>query len=372
MAFLQYSGTSCVLHVLSKMIESGLAITSTSSFSTHGCIPWEPMDLCVSSLSRQSLTRSSSTKGKSSFPYTPHLPHSAVGPYFPLSSFSYWHTEGFLVVLGPLHQIQFLLGLSILCCFPTCPDDVPIFLPSGQTPFPHSVDFLFHLIFFLSSLFIHVGLLPHLPDLLLRDLISGMHWFWAWRRWCMDLWTFRFLRWFLTESSPMMQWTSFTQALSSGLESWEIWENWSLVKTDAKKIVECQLYSCLSSLNLLICLMRMVHFLCFFFSNHRSFFHIWQQVPNPIHTCSDSITKLFPRCDSIRPSTAYAFPSCSSVQPSDVYTVMLVSCLLCLISCTWRSRALVLEEKHPWEAANTLLLQWHRTQFPMGLHSQVP
>ena len=39
LAFLQFSGTSPVLQDLSKMMESGSAMTSASSLSTRGCIP---------------------------------------------------------------------------------------------------------------------------------------------------------------------------------------------------------------------------------------------------------------------------------------------------------------------------------------------
>lgn len=45
--FLQSSRTSPVLPDFSKMIEGGLAITSTSSCSTCEWIPLGPMDLCV-------------------------------------------------------------------------------------------------------------------------------------------------------------------------------------------------------------------------------------------------------------------------------------------------------------------------------------
>jgi len=41
------SGTTPILQVLSKMIESGSAVISASSLSTHGCIPSGPMDLCT-------------------------------------------------------------------------------------------------------------------------------------------------------------------------------------------------------------------------------------------------------------------------------------------------------------------------------------
>lgn len=44
--------TSPVLHDLSRMTESGLAITSPSSLSNYGCITSGPMDLCASSLPR--------------------------------------------------------------------------------------------------------------------------------------------------------------------------------------------------------------------------------------------------------------------------------------------------------------------------------
>lgn len=53
-------------HVWSNIIESGLAMTSASSFSASGCIPSWPMDLCMCSLLNYSLTWSSSTKGTSS------------------------------------------------------------------------------------------------------------------------------------------------------------------------------------------------------------------------------------------------------------------------------------------------------------------
>jgi len=66
LAFLQSSDTSPVLQDLSKMVERGSAMTSASSLSTRGHIPLGPMDLWVSSLLKWSLTRSSSTKGRSS------------------------------------------------------------------------------------------------------------------------------------------------------------------------------------------------------------------------------------------------------------------------------------------------------------------
>ena len=47
---LQLSGTFPVLHDPSKMIESGLVMTSASTFSTQGCITSGPMALWVSSL----------------------------------------------------------------------------------------------------------------------------------------------------------------------------------------------------------------------------------------------------------------------------------------------------------------------------------
>ena len=72
-AFLQSSGTSSVLHDLSKMIESSLVITSASSLGTCGCILLGPMALFESSLHRLLLTRSSSTKAKSSFSLTHSL-----------------------------------------------------------------------------------------------------------------------------------------------------------------------------------------------------------------------------------------------------------------------------------------------------------
>ena len=59
---------SPVLHGLSKMTKRGLAVPSAKSLSTHGCIPLGPMDLCALILPRRSLTRSSSTKRKPSFP----------------------------------------------------------------------------------------------------------------------------------------------------------------------------------------------------------------------------------------------------------------------------------------------------------------
>jgi len=57
--FFQSLGTYPVLHGLSKMIES----SSVSSLSTCAWIPSGHIDLCVLSLPRQSLTRSSSNKG---------------------------------------------------------------------------------------------------------------------------------------------------------------------------------------------------------------------------------------------------------------------------------------------------------------------
>jgi len=50
LAFIQSSGTFPVLQDLSKMMESGSAMMSASSLSTHGYMPSGPMDLWVSSL----------------------------------------------------------------------------------------------------------------------------------------------------------------------------------------------------------------------------------------------------------------------------------------------------------------------------------
>lgn len=84
----------------------------------------------------------------------------------------------------------FLLSLISLTRFnskpspshPWCPDNLPVFLPWAQTPFPRSNYFFFHLSFSMSSLLIHVGLLPPLPDLLL----FGVHQSWAWK-WCLSV-----------------------------------------------------------------------------------------------------------------------------------------------------------------------------------------
>lgn len=54
-------------HDFLKMIESGLAVLSVSSLSTHRCISSGPINLWMPSLLKWSLTWSSSTKGKSSF-----------------------------------------------------------------------------------------------------------------------------------------------------------------------------------------------------------------------------------------------------------------------------------------------------------------
>jgi len=61
--------TPVLRHLLpsSMTFQSSLAIASASSVCTHGCIPWVPMDFCASDLPRQSVTRSSLTKGKSPF-----------------------------------------------------------------------------------------------------------------------------------------------------------------------------------------------------------------------------------------------------------------------------------------------------------------
>ena len=63
LAILQSSGPSPVLHDLSKMIESGLAVTSASSLGTHGCIPSGPKDLCALIPPRCSWTTPSLSRG---------------------------------------------------------------------------------------------------------------------------------------------------------------------------------------------------------------------------------------------------------------------------------------------------------------------
>jgi len=49
-AFSQLSGASSDCYDVSKIIESGLAVTLASSLSTRGCIPSGLIDLGVSSL----------------------------------------------------------------------------------------------------------------------------------------------------------------------------------------------------------------------------------------------------------------------------------------------------------------------------------
>ena len=70
LAVLQSSGTSPVLQDLSKMIESSLAITSTSSLSKHGCIQLAPTVLCTLIPLRHSQTTPSSTRGELSISQT--------------------------------------------------------------------------------------------------------------------------------------------------------------------------------------------------------------------------------------------------------------------------------------------------------------
>lgn len=50
------------------------------------------------------------------------------------------------------------------------PDAIPIIFPSGQTPFPHSVDFLLPLQFFCELLAYPYGLLTPLTDFLLLEV----------------------------------------------------------------------------------------------------------------------------------------------------------------------------------------------------------
>lgn len=62
----QFSRSSPNHHHLSKMIESGLAMTPTSSLTTHGCITSGLVDLCMPHLFKCSLASSSSTESNSS------------------------------------------------------------------------------------------------------------------------------------------------------------------------------------------------------------------------------------------------------------------------------------------------------------------
>lgn len=61
--------------------------------------------------------------------------------------------ETFLVILYFLCQVKFQVGLSLLCCIPTVPDNIPIFFASRQALFPHFVDLL--------SIYRHILLLKH-------------------------------------------------------------------------------------------------------------------------------------------------------------------------------------------------------------------
>ena len=69
-AILQSSGISPVYQDFSRIIQSGLAIISTSSLSTCGHISLRPTDLCALILTRCSLTKSSLTNRKLSFSQT--------------------------------------------------------------------------------------------------------------------------------------------------------------------------------------------------------------------------------------------------------------------------------------------------------------
>lgn len=135
LALLQSIGTSPIFYSLSKMIESGLSVTSVSSLSTHGCILSRPIDLRArQSLNRFALMMSSilqmlfqsrvlDSQGAASevkneakkalsnsifsVPLLPgHSPQSATDPHFSSLPFAIDTVkEAFLLVLDFLHQM---------------------------------------------------------------------------------------------------------------------------------------------------------------------------------------------------------------------------------------------------------------------------
>lgn len=74
------------------------------------------------------------------------------------------------------------MGHSLPCCIRACPDNVPILLPSSQTPFSHSVNF------FLSEFFHELLASPCRPSATFAwFLLFQMHWYWGWRKWCLSV-----------------------------------------------------------------------------------------------------------------------------------------------------------------------------------------
>lgn len=103
--FLQSLGTSSSYHHQCKIIESGFAMTSTSSLSSRGCIPLGPIDLCVSSLLQNSQTWSSFNKTISSF----------LQPFSLTSgTWDYWRPERQLSRNSCMH-LTYRMHLNVFC-----------------------------------------------------------------------------------------------------------------------------------------------------------------------------------------------------------------------------------------------------------------
>jgi len=88
--------------------------------------------------------------------------------------------EVFLIALTSLVRFNAKLALAFL----VASHHVSIFLPTGQIPFPRSVELLFfYLIFSMNSLLLHMSLLAPFPDFLFLET----HQSWAWKEWYLNV-----------------------------------------------------------------------------------------------------------------------------------------------------------------------------------------
>lgn len=116
-SFPQSLGTSPDAHGLPKMMESGLAMASTSSLSTCGCIPSGPMDLWMSTLLNQSLTQPLLTQANSSFILTSSgasVVQGSSGEPYRQRQRRHSVTPPFLHLLSPGHPLHSSVGLHCL------------------------------------------------------------------------------------------------------------------------------------------------------------------------------------------------------------------------------------------------------------------
>lgn len=162
LAFLQSSGAFPALYDLSKMMESGLTLTSAKSLSTHGWIPPGLMNLWVSSLPNPIFNQGKAPRAWDS--WGPALAVSIKQRCSELCFLCTFCHQGTYFIGQPTFAQVFLLLLISLkkpllsllsfarfnskwtLAFPDTQlpysDSIPVFFLSSLTLFPHSISFL--------------------------------------------------------------------------------------------------------------------------------------------------------------------------------------------------------------------------------------